>query len=99
MVEMSGHQRSGDGKFHWASLRSGTGETYVVKAGDALPGGWKISSVSKEVVIAADPTGAIVQIPVAPNQGSDVIDGNFNYTITPAKDLQLEADAQSEGSN
>ena len=96
MVEMSGHQRSGDGKFHWASLRSGEGETYVVKAGDALPGGWKISSVSKQVVLAADATGEIVQIPVAPTQGSDVIDGNFYYTITPAKDLQLEAEGNEQ---
>ena len=30
-----------------------------VKAGDALPGGWKISSVSKQVVLAADATGEI----------------------------------------
>ena len=98
MVELSGHQRHGDGKFHWASLRDQMNAEFVVKAGDALPGGWKISSVSREVVLAITPDGEIEQLPVAPSTSPAVIDGNFYFTIAPMHDA-VEAPSEAEDAN
>jgi hypothetical protein len=98
MVELSGHQRGGDGKFHWATLRSGLGEEYVIKAGDSLPGGWRISSVSPEVVLAVDPMGDTVPLPVAPVQSGSVIDSNFYYEITPVQAM-AQSGAPEEASD
>lgn len=96
MVELSGHQRGGDGAFHWATLRSGLGEEYVVKAGDSLPGNWRISSVSPEVVVAVDPQGQTIPLPVAPTQSGSAIDVNFNYTIQPRAALSLQMATEPE---
>jgi len=99
MVELSGHQRGGDGAFHWATLRSGLGEEYVVKAGDSLPGNWRISSVSPEVVLAVDPQGLTIPLPVAPTQTGSAIDVNFNYTIQPNTALTTQTAAEPETLN
>jgi len=99
MVELSGHQRGGDGAFHWATLRSGLGEEYVVKAGDSLPGNWRISSVSPEVVLAVDPQGKTIPLPVAPMQTGSAIDVNFNYTIQPNTALTTQMAVEPETLN
>ena len=99
MVELSGHQRGGDGAFHWATLRSGLGEEYVVKAGDSLPGNWRISSVSPEVVLAIDPQGQTIPLPVAPMQTGSAIDVNFKYTIQPNTALTTQMAAEPETLN
>jgi len=96
MVELSGHQRGGDGAFHWATLRSGLGEEYVVKAGDSLPGNWRISSVSPEVVLAIDPQGQTIPLPVAPMQTGSAIDVNFKYTIQPNTVLTTQMAVEPE---
>lgn len=96
MVELSGHQRHGDGAFHWATLRSGLGEEYVVKAGDSLPGKWRISSVSPEVVLAVDPQGQTIPLPVAPMQTGSAIDVNFKYTIQPNTVLTTQMAVEPE---
>ena len=96
MVELSGHQRGGDGAFHWATLRSGLGEEYVVKAGDSLPGNWRISSVSPEVVLAIDPQGQTIPLPVAPTQTGSAIDVNFNYTIQSNTALSTQVAVEPE---
>ena len=96
MVELSGHQRGGDGAFHWATLRSGLGEEYVVKAGDSLPGNWRISYVSPEVVLAVDPQGQTIPLPVAPTEPGSAIDVNFKYTIQPNTALTTQMGVEPE---
>ena len=42
-VESSGHQLSGDGNFGWATIKSSTGESFVVKKDDLLPGNLRVT--------------------------------------------------------
>ena len=96
VVEITGHQYGGDGQYHWATLRSGLGEEYVVKAGDSLPGNWRISSVSTEVVLAVDPQGQTIPLPVAPTEPGSAIDVNFKYTIQPNTALTTQMGVEPE---
>ena len=71
----------------------------MVKAGDSLPGNWRISSVSPEVVLAVDPQGLTIPLPVAPTHTGSAIDVNFNYTIQPNTALTTQTAAEPETLN
>ena len=81
LVELAGHQRGGDGTFVWATLRSPLGERFVARAGDQLPGGVKIKSVSREVVLVTTGQGATEQLAKAPEAAPEPIDAAFSFTL------------------
>ena len=80
-MELAGHQRGGDGTFVWATLRSPLGERFVARAGDQLPGGVKIKSVSREVVLVTTGQGATEQLAKAPEAAPEPIDAAFSFTL------------------
>ena len=82
-VESSGHQLSGDGNFGWATIKSSTGESFVVKKDDLLPGNLRITNVSNTGVFVQGADGSARQLPKAPFESAEVIDLNFKYTLTP----------------
>jgi len=82
-VESSGHQLSGDGNFGWATIKSSTGESFVVKKDDLLPGNIRVKSVSNTAVFVQGADGSARQLPKAPFESAEVIDLNFKYTLTP----------------
>ena len=82
LVERAGHQRGGDGEFVWATLRSPFAERFVVRAGDQLPGGLKIKTVSREVVLVTTREGATEQLAKAPEAAPEPTDAGFSYTLT-----------------
>ena len=81
LVELSGHQREGDGTFVWATLRGPLAERFVVRAGDQLPGGIKIKSVSREVVLITTKAGTTEQLAKAPESEPEPNDASFSYTL------------------
>jgi hypothetical protein len=82
LVDLAGHQRGGDGQYIWATLRGPLGQRFVVRAGDQLPGGVKIKSVSREVVLVTNKTGAIQQLAKAPEAAHEPNDASFLFTLT-----------------
>ena len=82
-VQSAGHQVDGDGNFGWATLTSSSGETFVVKVGDLLPGDLRVSKVSKDTVFIQGSDGSSRELPIAPFEHAEVIDMNFNYKLVP----------------
>ena len=86
-VQSAGHQLDGDGNFGWATIKSSTGDSFVVKKDDLLPGNLRIKSVSKTAVFVQGADGSARQLPKAPFENAEVIDLNFTYTLTPLDKL------------
>ena len=81
LVDLAGHQRGGDGQYIWATLRGPLGQRFVVRAGDQLPGGVKIKSVSREVVLVTSKAGTTQQLAKAPEAAPEPNDASFSYTL------------------